>query len=908
MEIQIINFVYIYSMCNKHKVIGKLENVSIYESLKKIRPKIKKMTKNDEFIKPINDYFDIFDKDMEEEFCLRDILIKENGVYKIYIKESNNTKIIKCNNNNNFFNYENIINQTKCNIPVSHDITINNMNNININDMNKINNMNNMNNMNNNMLNMNNIKLQNFIKINNNTKNINNINNMCNINNFNNMNNINHINNNNNMNYNNNGINNNSKNKIIIKFNDQMNDNFAKVYHVHFKTNNNIDYIITAYGRKRMYGSCGDMNLINNVINTGLINRFEEKMGKSFYISVYDFSYLYNGIYIIENETMSDYFKNDKNPIITVIDKNNKIGKLILVTFKINNGDKYEIIFNSKSNISLLRQNFLREIGYNIYLGFDFLYKGQKIIKEPESFNFINELNNTTIGELFKNENNPIIIVNDKNNVIGKKIKINFETNHGYKHEIIIHNKKTIIELLLSYLGEIDERFTFDKEDKNLWHSEKDLFEFIDPMNMINMKNMLMIPIAYNIYIYNQIIFIYKGQQIIYNRTTIGDYFKNDYSPKIFVKDLYNLFFINWGRNMNVNFKNNHGYRNQLIINNTEDCYQMIAKYFILIGYEKLFEKYKIQFIYNNKQIKYDPFNGKDNDHYITIGQLFQNESNPTIFVNDIYNLLLIDWNQTKQLTFKVNQKFKKEFIIKNTDYIDQALNHFFYEIDQKELENNNEIKYFYNSKQINFISKVTVGELFLNDYNPVVFVMDINNLVETPIDITFKTSLEYIVKITINPKKTAGYLLMYYLDKINHSELIDRNDKIVFLYNAQKINFEDKTILKNLFFNNNSPTILVIDVNNVLSNGMISKMNVFFQANKGRRYNIVVNYGTTLEQLIKKFLYKNCSNELIDSYYSKKNPRNITFSYNGNLIKFGEKSYVEQVLQECTIIQFNYD
>ena len=81
-----------------------------------------------------------------------------------------------------------------------------------------------------------------------------------------------------------------------------------------------------------------------------------------------------------------------------------------------------------------------------MFLG-DFLYKGKKI--ELWDYNIC------PIGSFFKNEINPIIIVNDINNIIGQKIKINFETNLGYKHEIIIHNKKTIFELLESYLGEV---------------------------------------------------------------------------------------------------------------------------------------------------------------------------------------------------------------------------------------------------------------------------------------------------------------------------------------------------------------------------------------------------------------------------------------------------------------------
>ena len=127
-----IDYVYIYSISDKHKILGKLENVSKYESLKEIRPKIKSMSKSDEFVKPMNGVFDSLDKNTEEDFCLRDILINENGAFKIYIKKSNNDKIIRYDNKN-IPNYGNIINQINSVIPSSRNINIKNKNNENMN-------------------------------------------------------------------------------------------------------------------------------------------------------------------------------------------------------------------------------------------------------------------------------------------------------------------------------------------------------------------------------------------------------------------------------------------------------------------------------------------------------------------------------------------------------------------------------------------------------------------------------------------------------------------------------------------------------------------------------------------------------------------------------------------------------
>ena len=864
-----IETIFIYSINNKNKVIGKLENISKSESLKNIRFKIKKMNIDDEFVKPINNNFDIFDKDMEEDFSLKDILIKENEVYKIYIKESNfainikekninkntiiqNKYIIKNNNylkknssvpalyNNNYMNnHVDIINMNNNNM--NNMANMNNINNIN----NNVNNISNINNMNN-IANMNNINLNNVPNMNNNINNMININNMNNMNNManmnninnyimnnmanmmNNMNNINNININNNMNnfniINNNCMDINSQNKIFNNFNNQMNDNIMIKYKVLFKTTNGINYTLNINGRKRM----------DNLIST-----YKENMlGKNLFIDNYLFFY-YNGQPINEGikTYVRDYFKNEKNPIIFVQDNNNMIGKLIPVTFNINqNGEKYDFIFNSKSYFSEIKDNIYDELGKGSMID-QYLYKGQQII-----FEYINK----TIGEFFNNDDRPIVFVNDINNVIGKKIKVNFETNHGYKHEIIINNRKLIEELLNEYFKEVDDNYIF----------------------LLN--------------IYNGINFIYKGQLIIKNMSIV-DCFKYDNNPKIFVNDINNLLLINWNEKRNIIFKTNHGNINSLVIYNTENCYQMIEKYCEIIGHKWLYRKDILQFIYKGKQIKYDP--------YTTIGQLFQCESNPEIFVNDIFDLLLINWDQTKNIVFIVNNNYKKEFTDKNTTSLDSVLGQFLYIINQTELKKNiNDIKFLYKGQKIIF-DPTTVGEFFLKDYNPVIYVIDIKNLIR-PIDIIFKTSQGGIYNMSIYYKRTVGYLLMEYLDQIAHSELIDRND-IIFIYKTQQIKFWDKTNVSTLFLNDNNPIILVIDKNNILSNDKIQKIDVVFE-NSGRITYVRANFGTTIEQLIKKYLFKIGRFDLIENYYYNNNY--IKIIYNASTYYFSEQKYVETI------------
>ena len=291
----------VYYTSDKNKVIGKLKNISIQESLKEIRTKIKKMNPNDEFVKPKNKgNYDIFDKAMEEDFSLEDILIKENGIYKINIKQSSNNILINDNNNN--LEKDQPLGQQFNNILENN---LNNMNQMIINPL-----LNNMNNINN----------------------IVNMNNMVSMNNLNNMNNI-----NNNMmcqDYNNlNNLNNN--------YNNQMNNNFIIKYDILFQTNNGIKYSLSSNGRTKM---------------KRILELYEGKIFHHYYHSV---QYFYYKQEILDKEillSISEFFKNDKKPIIIVKDEDNSIGKLINVTFKISNGDQYLVIFNSKSNINKLKE------------------------------------------------------------------------------------------------------------------------------------------------------------------------------------------------------------------------------------------------------------------------------------------------------------------------------------------------------------------------------------------------------------------------------------------------------------------------------------------------------------------------------------------------------------------------
>ena len=189
-----------------------------------------------------------------------------------------------------------------------------------------------------------------------------------------------------------------------------------------------------------------------------------------------------------------------------------------------------------------------------------------------------------------------------------------------------------------------------------------------------------------------------------------------------------------------------------------------------------------------------------------------------------------------------------------------------------------------------------------MKDNNPVITVMDLNYLIK-PIEVTFKTSQGNIFNVTINYKRTVDFLLMAYLDEIYHSELIDRNDKIQFLYKSQNLKFGDKTIVGELFLNDKNPLIIVMDISNFLSNNSLTKMNIIFSFH-GIYQNVVFNFGTTMKQLIRKYLFKFDNKELIDSYYANKN--SIKFIRNGQIIEFKEQMPIEKHFIEGDLIIVN--
>ena len=84
-------------------------------------------------------------------------------------------------------------------------------------------------------------------------------------------------------------------------------------------------------------------------------------------------------------------------------------------------------------------------------------------------------------------------------------------------------------------------------------------------------------------------------------------------------------------------------------------------------------------------------------------------------------------------------------------------------------------------------------------------------------INFIFKTTQGVVTNVFINPQKTMGELIQVYLKRMGKPELINKKGGVCFLYNANKITFDDKRIIDDFFRGNNTPIIMVNDIHSLI-------------------------------------------------------------------------------------------
>ena len=101
-----------------------------------------------------------------------------------------------------------------------------------------------------------------------------------------------------------------------------------------------------------------------------------------------------------------------------------------------------------------------------------------------------------------------------------------------------------------------------------------------------------------------------------------------------------------------------------------------------------------------------------------------------------------------------------------------------------------------------------------------------------------------------------------------------------------------NNNMMPNMMMNNNQGFKLDFDVIDNL-NKPEQKKNIIFVTVSGIRYNLVFNYGTTIDQMIKQFFQRI---ERIDLYYNK--TKDIIFIHNGIILRFGDNTPIEKFFE----------
>ena len=90
------------------------------------------------------------------------------------------------------------------------------------------------------------------------------------------------------------------------------------------------------------------------------------------------------------------------------------------------------------------------------------------------------------------------------------------------------------------------------------------------------------------------------------------------------------------------------------------------------------------------------------------------------------------------------------------------------------------------------------------------------NQIVPHMYNCVFKTSKGSQFNITFKDSRTVEDLILTFFRRVDKENLFNE-DRIAFLYNATKIEYHDKSPIKNIFRYNFSPTIMALDIGELI-------------------------------------------------------------------------------------------
>ena len=321
-----------------------------------------------------------------------------------------------------------------------------------------------------------------------------------------------------------------------------------------------------------------------------------------------------------------------------------------------------------------------------------------------------------------------------------------------------------------------------------------------------------------------------------------------------------------------INFKLDHNISYFMIEKNETEVKELLEKFIIKIMNFSFPSIYEIQFLYKEKIIKFNYF-------FLTIKEYFKDDHNPTIIVNDVNNIFKV-----YSVTFVVNNGlFIKNYLVYHDRLFGEVLIIFNKDI-HEEFPYIEEIKsYLYNNTilDINNVKISTCGEIFKNQYNPIIYLLEKDYLFDNqPIIVDFISINGFKHQIKINKYKTINDLLIKFY-KETETEL---SCNIMFLYNCIKLKYNDRNPVGKLFKCDFKPRIIINDINN-----LIGQINITFEINCEEKYELIIKKGKKMKELLEAFLEEQ---GFYESFYYE-NKDDLKLLYNENEIEFSDEKNI---------------
>ena len=381
--------------------------------------------------------------------------------------------------------------------------------------------------------------------------------------------------------------------------------------------------------------------------------------------------------------------------------------------------------------------------------------------------------------------------------------------------------------------------------------------------------------------------YFYNEEKINYLYEQVDSFFKNEQNPIIYIKDLNNSLKL-----IKIRFIDNHRNKVGMVINQNKNMKFLLEEYYSKIDLDDL-NKEGIEFFLNKKKIEFNSEN--------TIGKYFNIDynkdiNNISIIVNDKNNII-----QIKNITFKDNHGDIRVITINKDRAINYLIEKYLIKIKHSELiERGGELKFTYKNNNIDINEKTSVNNYFKNDQNPIIDVYDANEiLLINPFikyEVTFETTNGRIILLYSFIGNTMKRILNNFLNFVGCPNLINKKNKINFVYNAEKI--DEKCSVLKYFKKEMNPKIVVLDPNNLLIDNSKEKMNIIFKTISGRILTLIVNNDITLERLLTLFYLK--------SDLTSKNINKLVFTHNLKHLKLGDQTQVQKFFINNPVIEVN--